>query len=57
MKRIYKILDKQSDVVALVRATSQSAAINHVVRNMFSAKPAGAEDIAALLGEMKIEDA
>lgn len=55
-KRLY-VVSKENEPVALVRATSQPQAINHVVRSQYTAAPASAEDVAVLLAEHKIEDA
>ncbi len=42
----------------LVDASSQSQAIRHVARNMFSAKPATTHEVAALIGDgAKVEKA
>lgn len=62
--RIYLIKDRRAtadvsgEPVALVRATSKAAAINHAVRRDFSADVASAEDLVDLVGNgWRVEDA
>lgn len=54
--RIYVVKDADT-VIAVVRATSQSQAIGHVVRETFKATVATTEDIVKLLPTFAVEDA